>query len=115
MAGIVNAVISMAAVQMTFVSFTFPNAATLIEPTAGWAFAPVLLVLGTVGVSIGRFVRLNSWDLVNPIRLFRVLFRHVRAPGNGRAAAGFVATYSVFLAVLYVSGCILINEALFAG
>ena len=115
MAGIINAIISLAAVQLTFVVLAFPNSDGFTEPWGGWVFALVLLLLGTIGVYIGRFVRLNSWDLVNPARLLRILVGHVREPGNARNVIGFVVTYTVFLALLYVPGCILISEALFGG
>jgi uncharacterized membrane protein len=115
MAGIVNATISLAAVQLTFVALAFPNADSLTEPWGAWVFALVLLALGTIGVYIGRFVRLNSWDLVNPVRLVRILVDHVREAGNARNLIGFVVTYTVFLAVLYVPGYVLISEALFGG
>jgi uncharacterized membrane protein len=115
MAGIINAIVSLAAVQMTFVALVFPNAATVTEPVLGWVFALVLLLLGTVGVYIGRFVRLNSWDLINPVRLVRVLAGHVREPGKARDVVGYVVTYTVFLTVLYVPGYVLVGQALFGG
>jgi uncharacterized membrane protein len=69
------------------------------------AWAALLPVLGlcSLGVVLGRFGRLNSWDvLVRPERLGDVLVRHLADPfGDGRAFMA-VCGYTVFLAVAYV-------------
>lgn len=111
MAGIANALVSLVAVQVSFVLLAYPNVASATEPTGSWVLAGVLLALGTVGVYIGRFVRANSWDLVNPVRLAKILAAHLRQPGQAATAAGYVATYTTFLAILYVPTYTLLAQA----
>jgi uncharacterized membrane protein len=69
----------------------------------GWAALLPVLGLCSLGVVLGRFGRLNSWDvLVRPERLGDLLARHVSNPlGDGRALVA-VCAYTVFLAVSYV-------------
>lgn len=44
---------------------------------AGWAFAIITLLTGSLGIYIGRYVRLNSWDVVgNPVRVYVDIFQH---------------------------------------
>lgn len=84
MAGIANAVIALASVQATVVLLAYPQRRDPDRAGPAWLLAAVLLVLGTTGACIGRFVRANSWDLLNPARLARTLAEHLRQPGLGR-------------------------------
>ncbi len=44
---------------------------------AGWTFAVITLLTGSLGIYIGRYVRLNSWDVVsNPVRVYVDIFQH---------------------------------------
>lgn len=48
---------------------------------AGWAFATAALVLSSVGVYIGRFLRWNSWDLLTrPLPLLADLAQALPTP-----------------------------------
>lgn len=113
MAGIANATASLVAVQVTFVLLAFPNAQEVTDPAASWALAGLLLVLGSVGVYVGRFVRANSWDLVKPARLFRILAAHLRQPGQVWTAVAFVTTYTLFLAIIYVPTFLIVTGVVF--
>ena len=69
----------------------------------GWTALLPVLGLCSLGVLLGRFGRLNSWDaLVRPMRLGDLLAGRLADPyGNGRALAAALG-YTVFLALAYV-------------
>jgi uncharacterized membrane protein len=69
----------------------------------GWlALAPVL-ALCSVGVLVGRFERLNSWDaLVNPARLVDLLGSHLADPLASRRALVLLVGYTCFLGIAYL-------------
>ena len=49
---------------------------------AGWAVAAGSLLLCGVGIDLGRFLRLNSWDVfVHPLRLLRGIAAQFSHPG----------------------------------
>jgi uncharacterized membrane protein len=75
----------------------------VLGPLLGWALLLPVLALCSAGVVVGRFARLNSWDvLLRPSRLGDLLTTHLGDPlGNHRAIAALVA-YTVFLGVAYL-------------
>ncbi|HYG25029.1 MAG TPA: DUF1361 domain-containing protein [Verrucomicrobiae bacterium] len=70
---------------------------------AGWVFVLATTALSSFGVYIGRFLRLNSWDVVlRPGRIFRTLDTWTQANmWNGHAVA-FLLLFAAFLFVAYV-------------
>ena len=43
----------------------------------GWIFAIFTILTGSLGIYIGRYVRLNSWDIAgNPLRVYADIFEH---------------------------------------
>ena len=71
----------------------------------GWlasVFVPVVMVLNSFGVYIGRYLRFNSWDIItNPLRLFddtMYLFLH---PVRSRFEWSMIICYTVLLSLMY--------------
>ncbi len=86
-----------------------------LGPRLAWAFVALTLVLTSLGVYIGRFLRLNSWDvIVQPQALFGRVFRGIADPAaHPRTVAVtilftafLVATYLVFYAFAYASALV---------
>ena len=75
------------------------------RPVVGaWAWGGVLLTLlfGSLGVYLGRFVRINSWDaLVRPRRVGHVLAHQLRDPTHHPRMVGTLCLLTLFLAVAY--------------
>lgn len=100
LSGIANAVLSLSVVQVAFI-------VVIVDPDAGipassWVFAAIVIVLGAVGVYLGRYLRFNSWDVRHPASMVRKLVAHLRSPAKAIEAAGFVLTHALLLALVYV-------------
>lgn len=61
----------------------------------------LVVILVSFGIYIGRYLRLNSWDLLHPASLIRKFAAHFGTRGNFRTALGFVLVHSVLLLILY--------------
>jgi uncharacterized membrane protein len=79
-----------------------------------WAFVAVTLVLTSLGIYIGRFLRLNSWDVFVQPQAFAGVFRGIADPAAHPKtvavtilfSAFLVATYLVFYAFAYASALV---------
>lgn len=68
----------------------------------GWATAVGSLFFASVGVYLGRVVRLNSWDAVQrPHRLWELVRFRLEDPFGNRYLIGFVIVFCGFLTVAY--------------
>lgn len=70
---------------------------------SGWAFAGAALALGSLGISLGRFLRLNSWDAVeHPSVLPSILHAVARDPFAYREAIAVTVLFTVALGFAYL-------------
>jgi len=69
----------------------------------GWAFAITMLMLGTLGIYLGRFARWNSWDvLLRPNGLLGQVNHHPALKPNPEMAA-FMVTFLCFSLLSYAT------------
>ncbi len=69
----------------------------------GWLTALAALVLSSVGVYLGRVVRLNSWDAIKrPHRVWEIARPRLEDPFGNRHMIGFVIIVSGFLTLAYL-------------
>src|SRR6266545_2040428 len=69
---------------------------------AGWVFAAVALALGSLGIYLGRFLRLNSWDaLEHPSVLPRIVHAVARDPFAYQEAIGVTVLFTLALGFAY--------------
>lgn len=70
----------------------------------GWLIALLILILTSYGIYLGRFNRLNSWDITQPVQLINELVLTVTVH-----TAGFVFIFFCFLLFVYTIFCQLIS------
>ena len=69
---------------------------------AGWVFAAAALALGSLGIYLGRFLRLNSWDaLEHPSVLPRIVHAVARDPFAYQEAIGVTLLFTLALGFAY--------------
>jgi uncharacterized membrane protein len=69
---------------------------------SGWVFAGAALALGSLGIYLGRFLRLNSWDaLEHPGVLPRILHAAARDPFAYQQAIGVTVLFTLSLGLAY--------------
>jgi uncharacterized membrane protein len=69
---------------------------------SGWIFAVAALALGSIGIYLGRFLRLNSWDaLEHPSVLPRILHAVARDPFAYQQAIGVTVLFTLALGLAY--------------
>ncbi len=69
---------------------------------AGWIFALAVALLSSVGIYVGRFIRINSWDLLrNPTATATNVFDWLADPSL--RSVGFVALYTLFFIFVYIT------------
>lgn len=113
LSGITNAIVSLAMVQ-TMYALLRDEAGSAV-PGTSWLLAGVVIVLGAIGVYLGRYLRLNSWDVRHPASLVRKLAAHLRQRGKALEAFGFVLTHALLIALLYVPLFLLVWTAAISG
>jgi uncharacterized membrane protein len=69
---------------------------------SGWVFATIALALGSLGIYLGRFLRLNSWDAVeHPSVLPRIAHTVARDPFRYGEAIGVTVLFTLALGFAY--------------
>ena len=87
--GVISLYIMQDIVQRTFGRFV------------GWTFVFTISALGSFGVYVGRFVRLNSWDILqDPAETAMEILGIIIDPS--RRLAAFLVSYTVFFLFVYL-------------
>ncbi|HUF39099.1 MAG TPA: DUF1361 domain-containing protein [Anaerolineales bacterium] len=74
----------------------------LAGPVAGWGFALVAIALSGFGVYLGRFLRWNSWDVLNePFGIVLDSLRIFRYPRGYAEELGFIFMIAALMLVGY--------------
>jgi uncharacterized membrane protein len=70
---------------------------------AGWLFSAAIAGLTGIGIYLGRFLRLNSWDVVlRPFKLFHGLGNWLTDPWSQPTSRAFPVLFAAFLFIAYV-------------
>jgi uncharacterized membrane protein len=60
--------------------------------------------LNALGISIGRYLRFNSWDVITtPFALITDIANMMVHPIQYRIAWGMIACFSVFMTLMYIA------------
>lgn len=101
MSGVANTVYNVFLAQIFVVILSSPRTAIeALHPTA-WIVAFLLIILVTIGMYLGRYVRVYSWDIVHPIGFVRRVKQQLSKPHEVRNSVLFILTHTVFLALIY--------------
>lgn len=70
----------------------------------GWLFTLVVIILGSIGISLGRFLRWNSWDaLQEPLPILHDLLDWIRYPFTNLRIYGFTFLYLLLFLFVYLA------------
>lgn len=70
----------------------------------GWSFAFGAVVLSSIGVYLGRFLRWNSWDLLqDPLPIARDMAGIVRHPIRNLPTYGFTILFTLLFLFIYLT------------
>jgi uncharacterized membrane protein len=73
-----------------------------INRWAGWIFVLIVSALSSVGLYVGRFIRLNSWDVLqNPGEIASNISGWLSDPSL--RSIGFIALYTLFFIFIYLT------------
>ncbi len=71
-----------------------------IHPAAAWIFVICGNLLGSVGIYLGRFARVNSWNFItNPLSVIKDLI----VPQPGEQPIEYIALYTLFFTFMYIT------------
>ena len=71
---------------------------------SGWIFTLAVTVLSSVGISLGRFLRWNSWDLLQePLPIIRDVWSILRYPFSNLRIYGFTLLYTLLFLFVYLA------------
>ena len=74
------------------------------NPTLGWIFAIVVTSLSSVGVFMGRFLRWNSWDLLqDPIPIAKDVYGIMRHPISNLPTYVFTILFTLLFLFIYLT------------
>lgn len=102
LSGVLNMLMNVLLVQFAYVLLVRPNDNDPYRQPDSWVLVAVTLVLVSVGIYLGRYIRFNSWDLLHPWSFVRKLTEHFRVRAHLRTLTGFVVVHTVFFGLTYL-------------
>lgn len=69
----------------------------------GWLFAIIAIILGSLGIYIGRYLRWNSWDVIKKPQLLIELLDTLSSPPQCKEIYTMTLFFSVFFLLAYLS------------
>lgn len=102
LSGVANALLNVALAQVIVMGIMYGSSLSALYHPMPWLLVVATLVLVTAGMYLGRYLRVNSWDVRHPIGFVKKVVAHFRVRRNVLEAFGFCLTHSLLLTVLYI-------------
>lgn len=78
--------------------------ARAFHPALGWLFALTVTVMSSAGIYLGRFLRWNSWDILQDARpIAEDIWGWFRHPTSNLRAYGFTLLYTLLFLFVYLA------------
>lgn len=74
---------------------------SFIFESVSWFIMAGLMVMASFGIYIGRYIRVNSWDVKHPVQLIKKLREHYNGEGTIKNCMLFVLFHTLFFVVFY--------------
>jgi uncharacterized membrane protein len=101
MSGVLNTVLGVFVVQFEYVLLRYGDGAAPLESAWARVLVAVILLLVALGMYLGRYVRLNSWDVRHPSSLVRKVTGHLH-DGGAVPLVAFTVLYAAFFGLMYL-------------
>lgn len=103
MSGIMNMCFNVFFIQFIFSVFLQPYVQniTFLFGWLSWLAMGALMVLSSFGIYLGRYIRVNSWDIKHPFQFINKLKEHFKEGDTRRNCWLFVFFHSAFFIIFY--------------
>ncbi len=101
LSGILNLLVNILMIQLFYLIYFDPKTISLSDHVYLTAIAIGLFILVSIGIFVGREIRLNSWDIVHPIQMIKKLFNHFKQKGAFINFLRFIFFHTLFFLILY--------------
>ncbi|MFE3701595.1 DUF1361 domain-containing protein [Nocardia tengchongensis] len=102
MSGVANLVLGILIVQMGFVIVFFGDADnTAMHSTLARVLVVLIILTASIGIYLGRYLRLDSWDVRSLAQLRAKLREHFDSNAARGRFAFFCVTHTIFLGLMY--------------
>lgn len=101
LSGILNLLVNILMIQLFYLIYFDPKTISLSDHVYLTAIAIGLFILVSIGIFVGREIRLNSWDIVHPIQMIKKLFNHFKQKGAFINFFRFILFHTLFFLILY--------------
>ena len=103
MTGVMTMALNVFVAQLLYATTVHGDTSAALTRPDTLVVVVVVIVLVALGMYLGRYPRLNSWDVRSPVRIYRKVTTYLSGPGKVREMLGFTLVHSIFLGIMYLA------------